>query len=145
MVDFAYSIQAIRPKPYEFARQGLSPPSVNTIATRMHGEECYLHHALNATSGVSLNQYLQDYRTRCGIPAGVQIFAALAFDAIPVSSTGIGQPWIRGSHFTFIFLLVDDRYPNLSIHLIWHQNSKTCQEIQERRDMLLRIMKRTVS
>jgi hypothetical protein len=98
----------------------------------MHGEELHVRHALDATSRKFLNQDLQDFRQRVGIPADVQVPAGLCFDATPVSSTGIGRSLTLGSSFTFMLLPLDHWNPNSVIPSVWHENGKICHHTRER-------------
>jgi hypothetical protein len=88
-----------------------------------------------------LPKYLQEYRTAEGFGPYEQIPATLAFDATPVSSTGIGQSWSTGSSFAFILLPLDHSHKQLVIKSAWHKNGKINQEVRDLRDKLLEVLK----
>jgi hypothetical protein len=67
--------------------------------------------------------------------------ATLAFDATPVSSTGVSQPWKTGSNFIFMLLPLDSRLPDAVLKFVKHPQGHVDFGIRDLRDELLGIMK----
>jgi hypothetical protein len=67
--------------------------------------------------------------------------AVLGFDAIPVSTTGIGHNWSNESCFTFMLLPLYHRLSGLVVQSTRYWSGKINQNIWDARDALLCVVK----
>jgi hypothetical protein len=91
MCDFAYALHALGPNPYAFARQALSLPCVTPMTKHIACEHRTVGFTLKGHSELSLAKYLRGYREQERIDPEATVHCTLAFDAITVRSTRIGD------------------------------------------------------
>jgi hypothetical protein len=117
MKSVCYILYSLSAQAYRVAHHAFRVlPSATTLANFIREKK--LATALALTGGEHLETYLQGYRTRQELTEDAVLPCVLAFDATPVTATGVVLDPKRKSQtscFAFICLPLDHRFPHMLV------------------------------